>query len=81
MQHSRHEEGAKRGGASVDVMPSDGVDVQMPHAPFVHEDIPGSPELVERGGVPPILVELAVREACQLGENVEGAMEEAPEHE
>ena len=53
--------------------------VHVPHEPVVHRQVPEPPVLAQVAAVPPLSVELAVREVGQLGQDVHEELEEGEE--
>ena len=58
-----------------------GLDIDMSQTPVVNGPVPLLPELQHRGGVPPVLVEQAVAEHGQLGQQIERAVEHGEEEQ
>lgn len=50
-------------------------DVDVPHGPAVNRHVPRAPERVDVVGVPPVVVEVAVRKVHQLSHQVEEGVE------
>ena len=55
--------------------------IDMAQTPVMNRSVPLLPELQHRSGVPPVLVEQAVAEHGDLGEEVEGAVEDGEEEQ
>ena len=73
----RHPRSQRLGGLGVHLR----LDVDVAQTPVVDGSVPLLPELGQRGGVPPVLVEQSVAEHGDLGEDVEEAVEDAEEEE
>lgn len=56
-------------------------EVDVPHQVGMHRNVPCRPESAHRLRVPPVLVELSVREAQQFGEEIEEGVKEAVEED